>query len=308
MGHRMDYFAYSPFWDSKSNNNVLRTQRRVENPTYGHAEEKIELNAFKSGFEYIVSHSQPPELFVIQKREVDPSGKRDRVTGSWFILQERIYQSPTVYDVVSARLRNASHLIFKTLTSLSESHPSSNPRSTTLWRSLPPQAVSKPTSYEPLIEDQPNPNSDETLEADPQKKEDKEKEEASFDWHLYHSLQSTRQALPGLDEMSRNPVSRINPMEELRSIEAQLTAQFGITPSNPQVRPPGSIRSNSVRGTPGTSLPMGISPGMIIGQTPNLGGLNVASPRNLMGMSPGGISVGRATSIGNAGSPANMLQ
>lgn len=37
----MDYFAFSPFWDSKSNNNVLRTQRRVENPGYGHAEEKV---------------------------------------------------------------------------------------------------------------------------------------------------------------------------------------------------------------------------------------------------------------------------
>ena len=38
---RLDYFAFSPFWDTKSNNNVLRTQRRVENPTYGHAQEKL---------------------------------------------------------------------------------------------------------------------------------------------------------------------------------------------------------------------------------------------------------------------------
>jgi hypothetical protein len=38
---RMDYFAYSPFWDPKSNNNVLRVQRRIEQPTYGHAEEKM---------------------------------------------------------------------------------------------------------------------------------------------------------------------------------------------------------------------------------------------------------------------------
>lgn len=37
----MDYFAYSPFFDTQSNNSVLRTQRRVENPTYGHAEEKV---------------------------------------------------------------------------------------------------------------------------------------------------------------------------------------------------------------------------------------------------------------------------
>lgn len=37
----MDYFAYSPFWDPKSNNNGLRVQRRIEQPTYGHAEEKL---------------------------------------------------------------------------------------------------------------------------------------------------------------------------------------------------------------------------------------------------------------------------
>lgn len=37
----MDYFAHSPFFDTQSNNSVLRTQRRVENPTYGHAEEKV---------------------------------------------------------------------------------------------------------------------------------------------------------------------------------------------------------------------------------------------------------------------------
>jgi hypothetical protein len=38
---RMDYFAFSPFWDPKSNNNVLRVQRRIEQPNYGHAEEKM---------------------------------------------------------------------------------------------------------------------------------------------------------------------------------------------------------------------------------------------------------------------------
>jgi hypothetical protein len=37
----MDYFAFSPFWDPKSNNNVLRVQRRIEQPNYGHAEEKM---------------------------------------------------------------------------------------------------------------------------------------------------------------------------------------------------------------------------------------------------------------------------
>ncbi|KAK6909987.1 hypothetical protein I203_104013 [Kwoniella mangroviensis CBS 8507] len=327
----LDYFAFSPFWDSKSNNNVLRTQRRVENPTYGHAEEKIELNAFKSGFEYIVSHSQPPDLFVIQKREVDPSGKRDRVSGMWFILQERIYQSPTVYDVVSARLRNASQLITKTLTSLSESHPSSNPRSTTQWRSLPPEVASNmkaksalTTAADRITEDQADQNG-QTESKEEEKEEEEQQQQNTFDWHLFHSLQTTRLALSKLDELSTKPTKNADPMDELKSIEAQLSAQFGISSSSSsqqrQVRPPGSIRSNSVKGLTPNPMGLGVSPVLTVGtmgQTPNLGNLNVASPRNSlgMGMSPGGVSVpgsvigagGRAGSMGNVGTPANLLQ
>ncbi|WVQ67565.1 uncharacterized protein L199_005766 [Kwoniella botswanensis] len=328
----LDYFAYSPFWDSKSNNNVLRTQRRVENPTYGHAEEKVELNAFKSGFEYIVSHSQPPDLFVIQKREVDPSGKRDRVSGMWFILQERIYQSPTVYDVVSARLRNASQLITSTLTSLSESHPSSNPRSTTQWRSLPPEVASNmkakstlTTAADPIMEDQADQNGQIGSKEEEEEEEEQQQQQNTFDWHLFHSLQTTRLALSKLDELSTKPIKEADPMDELKSIEAQLSAQFGISSSSSsqqrQVRPPGSIRSNSVKGLTPNPMGLGVSPGLTVesmGQTPNLGNLNVASPRNLlgMGMSPGGVTVPGsvmgagvgAASIGNVGSPMNLLQ
>ncbi|WRT66448.1 uncharacterized protein IL334_003406 [Kwoniella shivajii] len=301
----MDYFAYSPFWDSKSNNNVLRTQRRVENPTYGHVEEKVELNAFKSGFEYIISHSQPPDLFVIQKRQVEPTGKRDRVTGSWFILNEKIYQSPTVYDVVSARLRNASHLISKTLTSLSGSHPSSNPRTTTLWRSLPPEAVTQ-AEPKPTVVTAPD-SIEESIEDEPEKA----KKGTQFDWHLFHSLQTTRSSLSSLDESSKRPIDKPDPMTELKSVEAQMSAQFGIqsqtqnqnqNQSQTQGRP-GSIRSSSIRGpglTPGTTA-VGISPAPTgMGITPGLPGLAANSPRaNSVG--------GRALSTVGAGSPANLL-
>ncbi|WWC89224.1 uncharacterized protein L201_004142 [Kwoniella dendrophila CBS 6074] len=329
----MDYFAYSPFWDTKSNNNVLRTQRRVENPTYGHAEEKIELNAFKSGFEYIISHSQPPDLFVVQKREVDPSGKRDRVTGSWFILQERIYQSPTVYDVVSARLRNASHLISKTLNSLSENHPSSNPRTTTIWGSLPPEAEVEP---KPKDDDKINEgiNEDELEEGPNKDKKEDQKPAQSFDWHLYHSLQSTRSALSSINELSKTPIqnSSNSSVNELREIESQLNNQFGFVPQQQQNnnRPgisvnaalgsgSGSIRSNSIKGGFTPNLPIsGMSPSTSslmgnLGLTPNLGNVNTASPRNvnIMGLSPAslpGIGIGRSGSTVGANSPANLLQ
>ncbi|OCF33060.1 hypothetical protein I316_05399 [Kwoniella heveanensis BCC8398] len=318
----MDYFAYSPFWDSKSNNNVLRTQRRVENPTYGHAEEKIELNAFKSGFEYIVAHAQPPELFVIHKREVEPTGKRERVTGAWFVLHEKIYQSPTVYGVVSTRLRNAAHLISRTLGTLSESRPASNPRSTTVWRSITASASSssssqpKPTStFDPapsgnMEVDDAGDEKEKNGAVDGENGEEGSGQGQEFDWHLFHALQSTRSALSNIDEMARKPLSTSDPRAELRSIEANMTSQFSFLPQaqaqsqgQNQGRP-SSVRSISIG--PRTNfvnnagLTPGLSPGLgsIFGNVAVGGSLAASSPRTTLGM---GISPApRAASIAAA--------
>ncbi|WVQ99622.1 hypothetical protein IAU59_006759 [Kwoniella sp. CBS 9459] len=298
----MDYFAYSPFWDSKSNNNVLRTQRRVENPTYGHAEEKIELNAFKSGFEYIIAHAQPPDLFVVHRREVEPTGKRDRVTGSWFVLHEKIYQSPTVYGVVSTRLRNAAHLISKTLGTLAESRPASNPRATTIWRSLPAAAAGaaaapssstssssssaqrqhKPTpdriasnAINALTENGQNVDQEQNGIANRDEQEGEQAEdqvtqeqEQEFDWHLFHALQSTRSALSNIDEMARKPLPMSDPRAEMRSIEANMASQFSFLPqTHTQQQNDGSReRPGSVRsmsiGPRGTAISAGLTPGL----------------------------------------------
>lgn len=64
-----------------------------------------ELPLFKAGFEYIISHNQPPDMFVIQRRDIRPSdGSRDNVTGAWFILEGKIYPTPTLYEVMANRL------------------------------------------------------------------------------------------------------------------------------------------------------------------------------------------------------------
>ncbi|WVQ80828.1 hypothetical protein IAT38_002935 [Cryptococcus sp. DSM 104549] len=262
----MDYFAYSPFWDGKSNNNVLRTQRRIENPAYGHAEEKIELNAFNAGFEYIVAHSQPPNLFVIHRREVEETGRRDRVTGAWFILHEKIYQCPTMFDVVATRLRNASSLISRTLGTLSENRPPANPRTTTIWRSLPP---SQPTATQPT----PSPSAqrqdgEEDSSPRPESGEPSEPAESGAgttstpDWRLFNALASTRSAMASLDTLARTPVKPAHPREELRNLEAQIGAQMGAPQGGGQGLAPGqgpgqralSTRSVSVT-APGMSVP-----------------------------------------------------
>lgn len=62
-----------------------------------------ELEAFKSGFEYIVAHANPPEMFIIHRRNVQPDGRRDQVSAVYWILQDRIYPTPTLYDIMASR-------------------------------------------------------------------------------------------------------------------------------------------------------------------------------------------------------------
>ncbi|KAK8864472.1 hypothetical protein IAR55_001722 [Kwoniella newhampshirensis] len=306
----LDYFAYSPFWDSKSNNSVLRTQRRVENPTYGHVEEKIELNAFTSGFEYIIAHSQPPDLFVVHRREVDPSGKRDRVTGAWFILNEKIYQCPTLYDVVSTRLKNAASLISKTLATLSENRPPANPRSTTIWRSIPPStsssSSSQPDPANPItpvdVDPNPDPNLDPTTattNTDTHNLEESgrvkgtattQKENASGpDWHLFHALQSTRQSLSELDTLAQSPRRSVDPIQELRDIETQMGLQFSF--QQPQ-QSQGLQGQGKGKAAGGGSRPTSVRAGSAVGSTRMMGlspgstGQQVLTPGLGMGLSP----------------------
>lgn len=62
-----------------------------------------ELGAFNSGFEYVIAHSAPPRMFIIHKRTVEAGGKRDKVDAIYWILNERIYPTPSLYDIMANR-------------------------------------------------------------------------------------------------------------------------------------------------------------------------------------------------------------
>jgi len=62
-----------------------------------------ELGAFNSGFEYIIAHSAPPRMFIIHRRTVEAGGKRDKVDAVYWILNERIYPTPSLYDIMANR-------------------------------------------------------------------------------------------------------------------------------------------------------------------------------------------------------------
>ncbi|TFY65926.1 hypothetical protein EVG20_g5165 [Dentipellis fragilis] len=95
-----DYFATSMFYDKQSNNQVLRMQTMHTGMPI--ANEAEELRRF-TGVEFAVVHAEPPSFFIIHKRErISPDEARPMA--AYFIMNNRIYQSPEVYTVLSNRL------------------------------------------------------------------------------------------------------------------------------------------------------------------------------------------------------------
>ncbi|KAI0257422.1 catalase-like domain-containing protein [Lactifluus subvellereus] len=92
-----DYFASSMFYDKQSNNQMLRMQTMHTGvPISNEAEE---LKRFV-GVEFAVVHAQPPSLFIIHKRErISP--EETRALQAYFIINNRIYQSPDMYTLTS---------------------------------------------------------------------------------------------------------------------------------------------------------------------------------------------------------------
>ncbi|KAI0094548.1 MED6 mediator sub complex component-domain-containing protein [Irpex rosettiformis] len=124
-----DYFATSMFYDKQSNNQVLRMQTMHTGiPLQNEAEE---LRRF-TGIEFAVVHAQPPSFFVIHRRErLSPDEVRPLV--AYFIMNNRIYQSPDVYTLVSNRLLTSLHSLQSSLDILRQHRPTYTPRTGFVW-------------------------------------------------------------------------------------------------------------------------------------------------------------------------------
>ncbi|KAI0076290.1 MED6-domain-containing protein [Panus rudis PR-1116 ss-1] len=124
-----DYFATSMFYDKQSNNQVLRMQTMHTGvPLVNEAEE---LRRF-TGVEFALVHSQPPSLFIIQKRD-RLSPDEVRPLAAYFIMNNRIYQSPDVYSLVSNRLLTSLNALQTSLDTLRSHRPTYTPRTGFVW-------------------------------------------------------------------------------------------------------------------------------------------------------------------------------
>ncbi|KAF5384723.1 hypothetical protein D9757_006219 [Collybiopsis confluens] len=129
-----EYFTSSMFYDKQSNNQVLRMQTmHTGMPVVNEAEE---LRRF-TGVEFAVVHAQPPLFFVIHKRE-RLSPDEVKPLAAFFIMNNRIYQSPDVYTILSNRLLTSLYAIQSTLDSLRTHRPDYTPRSGFVWPIVDP--------------------------------------------------------------------------------------------------------------------------------------------------------------------------
>ncbi|KAI0762677.1 MED6 mediator sub complex component-domain-containing protein, partial [Fomes fomentarius] len=129
-----DYFTTSMFYDKQSNNQVLRMQTmHTGQPLINEAEE---LRRF-TGIEFALVHAEPPSLFIIHKRErLSPDEVRPLAV--YFILNNRIYQSPDVYNLMSNRLLTSLHSLQKSLDILRSHRPAYTPRTGFVWPIVEP--------------------------------------------------------------------------------------------------------------------------------------------------------------------------
>ncbi|TBU34961.1 MED6-domain-containing protein [Dichomitus squalens] len=136
LENAFDYFTTSMFYDKQSNNQVLRMQTmHTGAPLVNEAEE---LKRF-TGIEFALVHAEAPSLFIIHKRErLSPDEVRPLAV--YFILNNRIYQSPDVYNLVSNRLLTSLHSLQKSLDILRAHRPAYTPRTGFAWPIVEPSS------------------------------------------------------------------------------------------------------------------------------------------------------------------------
>ncbi|TFK76803.1 MED6-domain-containing protein [Pluteus cervinus] len=151
-----EYFASSMFYDKQSNNQVLRMQTAFTGvPMVNEAEE---LKRFV-GIEFALVHAQPQpaSFFIIQKRErISP--EEVKPLAAYFIMNNRIYQSPDIYTILSNRLLTSLCSLQASLDVLRKHRPDFTPRTGFVWPITDPSI--------PDVNNKKRVTADESIDAD----------------------------------------------------------------------------------------------------------------------------------------------
>lgn len=233
-----------------------------------------ELVSFRTGFEYIVAHARAPDVFVIHRRPVLRDSSRGPVTHAYFILQDKVYMAPNLFDVAVTRLRNATHLVERTFDALEAARPSANPRAGSQWRAIPKTEKEKEKEGKDANEGgkkEEDADGDAAMEdagakeamaaegddteADSSGGGKKDKTTSGPDWHLMHALASTRAALGDLDKLAAAPPPTVDAVAETKALEAAALAALGRVPPQQIQQQQQQVQQLAPPTAPGTAAP-----------------------------------------------------
>ncbi|CBQ67922.1 conserved hypothetical protein [Sporisorium reilianum SRZ2] len=126
----MSYFATSPFFDRRSNNEQIRMQNIANGLApgmgMGARQEETELRRF-TGLEYVLVHARPPACFVVQKRWRSSPSEATPLA-AYYIINDSIYQAPDLYSVLATRLQSTVYGLKSSLSTQRRARPSFDPR------------------------------------------------------------------------------------------------------------------------------------------------------------------------------------
>lgn len=127
----MSYFATSPFFDRRSNNEQIRMQNianGVQNLIggMGAKQEEEELKRF-TGLEFVLVHAKAPLNFVIQKRWRTSATEKTPLA-AYYIVNDSIYQAPDLYSILAIRLQSTVYGLKSSLSTQRRARPSFDPR------------------------------------------------------------------------------------------------------------------------------------------------------------------------------------
>ncbi|KAJ2449720.1 Mediator of RNA polymerase II transcription subunit 6 [Coemansia sp. RSA 2336] len=132
----LEYFSQSPFWDSTSNNAVLKMQTQFNDLQQA----SYDLKSMK-GIEFAVTHQEPPTLFIITKfRRTSPTKTTPLCV--YYILDGNAYEAPSLYSIVSTRMLSSIKKVQDAF-AIARSHAEFHPATGYLWQETSEQKAAR---------------------------------------------------------------------------------------------------------------------------------------------------------------------
>ncbi|KAJ2759788.1 Mediator of RNA polymerase II transcription subunit 6 [Coemansia nantahalensis] len=139
----LEYFSQSPFWDSSSNNAVLKMQTRFNDLQQASYDLKNMV-----GVEFAVTHQEPPALFVITKlRRTSPA--KATPLAVYYILDGNAYEAPSLHSIVSSRVLGSIKRVEDAF-ELARSHAVFHPSTGYSWRETADQKAARKAALSAL--------------------------------------------------------------------------------------------------------------------------------------------------------------